>query len=166
MMRAYPLVPVGEVLRSSFHLKTYLRTLFMQFCLIPRDSHIQFIGQFSGLGRKFHADHAGSVERHFLQKDGTLSPVSEPGIAYLDSIVQFCMREQIALYLVATPVHDAYRAEIPEAYRIVLRNSPMRTGPLVLSHRPLRALPGRHSFRQQRSPERERGAALHPPAAR
>jgi len=31
--------------------------------------------------------------------------------------VQFCKREQIALYLVATPVHDAYRAEIPEAYR-------------------------------------------------
>ncbi len=69
MMRAYPLVPISEVLRSSFHLKTYVRTLFMQFCLIPRDSHIQFIGQFSGLGRKFHADHADSFERHFLQED-------------------------------------------------------------------------------------------------
>ncbi len=59
MMRAYPLVPIGEVLRSSFHLKTYMRTLFMQFCLIPRDSHIQYIGSFSGLRKEFHADHAG-----------------------------------------------------------------------------------------------------------
>ena len=118
MMRAYPLVPISHVLRSSFHLKTYVRTLFMQFCLIPRDSHIQYIGSFSGLRKEFHADHAGSLDRHFLKRDGTVSPISEPGIAYLDSIVQFCKREHIVLFLVGSPVHDSYRIGVPEAYRI------------------------------------------------
>ncbi|MBK8497411.1 MAG: hypothetical protein IPL52_01010 [Flavobacteriales bacterium] len=116
MKRMYPLVPFREAMGLPLHRKTYLRTLFMRYCTWPQESHVTYIGHFSGLGAKFHADSVQALQRHFLEEDGAVAPISAYGIACLDSIVALCHRERMALYLIGSPLHESYRRGIPEAY--------------------------------------------------
>ncbi|HRD51412.1 MAG TPA: hypothetical protein PKY96_02070 [Flavobacteriales bacterium] len=116
MMRMYPLVPVTEALHAPIHRRTYFRTLFMQLCTRPRSDHHQYIGEFSGLNRAFTANADSALNRHFFDEQGQLAPSSETALSALDSIVAFCARERIPLYLVSTPVHETYRARIPLAF--------------------------------------------------
>jgi hypothetical protein len=115
MLRIYPLVPFSEALRLPLHRRTYLRTLFMRLCTRPRTTHAEYIGSFEPLKRRFHGDAADVLKRHFLNKVGQVAPVSDVGIAYLDSIVLRCRRDSTALYLVRTPLHSTYRSGIPPA---------------------------------------------------
>lgn len=116
VMRMYPLVPVAEALRAPIQRRTYLRTLFMQLCTWPRDSHRDYIGAFSGLRRSFAANADSALQRHFYDDDGGLAPISRTALSSLDSIIGLCRRERMALILVSTPVHDSYRSRIPPPY--------------------------------------------------
>ena len=117
MKRMYPLVPFREAIGLPLHHKTYLRTLFMRYCTWPQESHITYIGHFSGLGAKFHPDSTQALQRHFREEDGSVAPISDYGIACLDSIVALCKHEGMVLYLIGAPLHESYRRGVPTSYR-------------------------------------------------
>lgn len=116
MMRTYPLLSASEAIRLPLHKKTYLRTVFMQLCTAPNETHIHYMGEFSGLRARFRNDSQEALERHFLEADGAVAPISGQAIAYLDSIVNRCEQDGIALYLARVPVHESYLAGIPPEY--------------------------------------------------
>ncbi len=117
LKRLYPLTTMCEAVQLPLHKHTYVRTLFMNYCTTPLATHITYVGHFSGLGSKYHADSAATYARHFMEKDSTVAPLSEYGIACLDSIVALTRREHIALYLVGAPLHASYRRNVPAEYK-------------------------------------------------
>lgn len=117
MKRMYPLVSISEALRLPLHHRTFARMLFMQYCTLPQDSHITYIGRYVGLGAIFRSDSANAYDRHFAEKDGSVAPISDHGIAWLDSILAIADRQQIEVYLLGVPVHASYMRNIPASYR-------------------------------------------------
>ena len=117
LKRLYPLTTIGEAVQLPLYKQTYARTLFMNYCTVPHPTHITYIGHYSGLGAKYHADSAATYARHFMEKDSTVAPISAYGIACLDSIVALTTRDHIALYLVGAPLHASYRRNVPAEYK-------------------------------------------------
>ncbi len=115
MLRAYPLLTMTEAWHLPLARKSYLRTLFREFCLQPTGTHVHYLGSFIRMGNVHHPDSSESIARHFLQ-DGTTAPLSSLGISYLDSIITLCRREKIQLVLLGTPLHPSYLRNIPSMY--------------------------------------------------
>jgi len=137
IVRIYPLVTFSEALRLPLHRRTYLRTLFMRLCTWPRTAHAEYIGSFERLKVPYHPDAATALKRHFVDKAGQVAPVSNVGIAYLDSIVLRCRRDSMVLYLVGTPLHPTYRRGIPPALMAeydALKHKYVAWGVQVLDH--------------------------------
>ncbi|MBL0127342.1 MAG: hypothetical protein IPP83_07735 [Flavobacteriales bacterium] len=137
MVRIYPLVPFCEALRLPLHRQTYLRTLFMRLCTWPRTAHAEYIGSFAPLKVPYHPDAGSTLKRHFEDNAGQVAPVSDVGIAYLDSIVLRCRRDSMVLYLVGTPLHPTYRRGIPPALMAeydALKHKYVAWGVQVLDH--------------------------------
>ena len=92
----------------------FYRTLWKQIALYPKKDHINYIGHYQNSYSSHMADEMVAIRTHFYLNDSLLG-VSEVSISYLDSIIELCAANHIAIVLANSPVHERYESNIPNA---------------------------------------------------
>ncbi len=115
MRRAYPLMTVNELSDCQPDWKAYLKTIIKQMLLYPRKKHDTYLGGFVPNNKKMNERKIKShVDRHYYDSDGKLFPVSHASVSYLDSVIYYCINNDLDLILIYIPQHKDYVEKIPE----------------------------------------------------
>ncbi|UTW63226.1 hypothetical protein KFE98_03455 [bacterium SCSIO 12741] len=92
----------------------YYKILMRHTCLYPKMNHINYVGKFSSLRISDVESYESAIKRHYYYRSERLG-VSEVAISYLDSIIDYCQRNQTEIILTSNPVHHSYYENIPPA---------------------------------------------------
>jgi hypothetical protein len=94
----------------------YLKTVFENMCLYPKDDHVHFLGEYKN---SRHSDISGvqdAIQKHFYY-DGENVGTSSVAVGFLKRIVALCKEKNVKLALLQCPVHELYWQKIPASFR-------------------------------------------------
>lgn len=86
-----------------------------QYCFYPHQRHHNYVGGYENRPTSNLSDSLEAIERHF-GSNGHIENASAISIAYLDSIINLCKKEQITLIFISSPVSASYGRLIPYYY--------------------------------------------------
>jgi len=110
MLRSYSIGNIFEV--HKFSIISYVRTIVRQMLILPHLKHFKFLGNYSKNNTSNLTNIDDVINTRFYYKNLSLN-LSQQSINYLDSIIVYCDKKNIDLFLIETPVHKDYFKKIP-----------------------------------------------------
>ncbi len=98
----------------------FAKIYFKNMCLYPNRKHLNFIGGFSTNRGNNLRTSKRAANRHYNENPKGFES-SKSCIAYMDSIIQLCERNEVVPIVVGTPVINDYFKRIPRINRKIYR---------------------------------------------
>jgi hypothetical protein len=93
----------------------YYKTIWKQLAFYPKLNHRNFVGNYTNTKGSNLSNKNKVIGRHYFYNKKQVG-VSDVAVSYLDSIINICNNNEIALILVGVPVHQSYSNKIPNNF--------------------------------------------------
>mgnify|MGYP001166711136 CR=1 FL=1 len=134
--RSYTINEFSTMHNHKINYHEYYRILWRQLCLFPHNNHYNYIEDYKNTTESNLSDSLKTIQRHYFYKGRPVS-YSNESIAYLDSILHFCLKQNTIPILTYTPVHEVYLKLIPDEIKThfnVLKKKYQQKGFLVVDY--------------------------------
>lgn len=113
--RTYAIESMDALNENIIDYQEFYKIYFKNMCLYPQKTHHNWVGSYQNFNSSSVSNSEKSIKRHFFYRKKNAG-ISETSINYLDSIVNFCIANNIELVLVGSPVHAEYFGRIPDNF--------------------------------------------------
>lgn len=113
--RIYPIQDFSSIRNKlSVDYSNYYHAIWKQTALFPKMIHANYIGKFSAKMTSDISNWQSAIKRHYYLNDQVYSE-SVLSVAYIDSIVDICRKNDVLLLIASSPVHKRYYENIPRS---------------------------------------------------